>query len=182
MNKIFSVALFACVVLAGCGMGDKPGEADKVYEPAYKLTEEQADEGNYSFSVTGPVINETFEFTPSDGSRGVFNQKAGITRILARDSDNPKTTLMVDFRGNSVGTYPLNTEMGKECSVIIGVANSDGSMRFSGMLSSSMGGELRITELKKGGYAQGEFKGVTKIDKQPHEIKGKFKVRMRESI
>jgi hypothetical protein len=182
MNKIFSILIFTCIVLAGCGTSDKPGEGEPVYEPAYKLTEEQKDEGGYSFSVTGPVIKENFEYTSSDGSRAIYNRQADMTRILARDENNPKTTLMVDFKGSNIGTYPLNTEMGKECSVIIGVANSDGTMRFSGMLSHSMDGELRITELKQGGYAQGEFKGVTKIENQPHEIKGKFKVRMRGGI
>lgn len=182
MSKIFSAVLFVGVVLAGCGAGDKPGEANKVYEPAYQLTDEQKDEGSYAFTVTGPTVNESFEFEPSPGSRAIYNQGVDMMRILARDRDNPKNTLMVDFKGNSTGTYPLNSELGKECTVVIGVANDDGTMRLSGMLSHSMDGELRITEVKKGGYVQGEFKGVAKIENQPHEIKGTFKVRMRGSI
>lgn len=186
MKKIFPVVLVTCAVLvAGCGRpGDKPEETTpQVYEPAYDLTPDQKDEGGYSFSITGPVVNETFEYTPSPGSRGLYNESADMTRILARDRDNARNTLMIDFRGSATGTYVLNNDSGMETTVVIGVAGDEGgnAMKVAGMLSHTADGELRITELKRGGYVQGEFKGMMKLDNKPHQVQGQFKVRMRGS-
>lgn len=172
------------VLLMSCSGGEEPQSAGTrtgtaVKEPPFALTPEQKEKGEYSFVLKGPVISDTFAYTPSEGSRAFYNQPSQMTRILARDEHNDKNTLMIDFKGNRTGKFLIDGTTAGEVAVVLGIANDDGTMRAAGVLSTAAGGELYISEYKEGGYIAGSFKGVIKVEKKPHDVMGRFRVRMK---
>lgn len=186
-RMIVPVLTVLCMMMAGCAEdgGPKTGDGDSTVftgEPVLSVTEEQKQQGTgyCTYTISGPVYNETVELTPAEGSRAVYNESNKLTRILIRDEDNIKTTLMIDLNGKSAGTYPVTGGTTGAMLVVVGMANDDGTMRFAGSISPTLGGEVTVTELKEGGYLEGSFRGVMKLEKQPHEIRGKFRVRMRK--
>lgn len=180
LGKILSCILL--VFLVSCSGSEEPkpaANAAAVTEPPFALTPEQKEKGYYSFELKGPVVSETFSYTPSEGSRAFYNKQSQMTRILARDEHNDKNTLMLDFKGDRTGKFLINQETAGEVAVVIGVANGDGTMRVAGVLGTTAGGEVYISERKEGGYITGTFKGVIKVEKKPHDVTGKFRIRMK---
>lgn len=179
------VCCVSLVVLASCAGNDQPKPAanahagTEVTEPVLGLTPKQKEQGGYSFEIKGPVLSESFSYTASEGSRAFYNKESQTTRMLARDEDNSKNTLMIDLKGNRAGKFLINASTAGEVAVVIGVVNSDGSPHIAGILSTNDGGEVYISEREEGGYIAGTFKGVIKVEKKPHEVTGKFRVRMK---
>lgn len=178
------VCCVSLVLLVSCSDSNKPKPAAdagaEVTEPVLGLTPQQKEQGAYSFEVKGPVLNEAFSYTASEGSRAFYNKQSQTTRILARDKDNSKNTLMIDLKGNRAGKFLIEEGTAGDVAVVLGVVNSDGSPRIAGILGTAAGGEVYVSEREEGGYIAGTFKGVVKVQKKPHEVTGKFRVRMKQ--
>lgn len=177
----WAVVVSACSLDRNSQSSDTAQVASKINEPVIELTEmqKQSGSGYWALTVSGSRINETVKYVCSEGSRGMYLDDIKMTRVLARSADNPKTVLMVDFNGKHRGEYMLNPKTSDTVLIVVGVANSDNTMRFSGTMDKNHEGALQVERYLAGGYVEGTFGGVMNIDKEPHSVQGRFKVRMR---
>ncbi len=183
MKNIVLCALTACTLCAfSCSHDQNAQASGEANEPVLSLTEaqKQSGAGYWSMVVRGPVVNESLRFACSEGSRAVYTEEMNLTRILARDAENAKTVLMIDFNQKRRGEYMLDPKTTDTVVIVAGVANADGSLRFTGTVDKKAEGALQITHYVEGGYIEGMFGGTMNINKEPHSVQGRFKVRMRQ--